>query len=151
MISFFLQILNNFLVENFCVLLKIFLVQPSFVFPKHFLSIFSCDEQLKKRHCHSVHPCVDVFVRSYLFFLVSRMFQGSFKGAYRKFQRCFKEFQECCTDVSGKCQGCLKTVLRKMVVECFKEDRRVFQGRFKSVSKKFQGYLRKFPGCINED
>ena len=51
---------------------------------------------------------------------VSRMFQGSFKGVFRKFQECFHE-------VSRLFHGSFKSVSRK------------FQERFKEVSGKFQG------------
>ena len=37
------------------------------------------------------------------------MFQGSFKGVYKKFNRCLK-FQECFKEVSGIFLGCCKKV-----------------------------------------
>ena len=51
-------------------------------------------------------------------FEVSRMFQVSFKGVYRKFQGCFQKVS------------------------------RVFQGSFKSVSRKFQERFKEFSVCI---
>ena len=55
--------------------------------------IFSCDEHLKKWHCHSVRSFVRVSVRpSPFFLLVSLKFLlvlKSFNGVSRKFQGCF--------------------------------------------------------------
>ena len=56
---------------------------------------------------------------------VSRMSQGSFKGIYKKCQRCFKE-------VLRVFQGTFKSVSTK-IEGCFKEVSRMSQGSFKGV------------------
>ena len=106
--------------------------------------IFSCDEQLKKWRCHSLHVCVRVCVCVFVPFFsfsvlgvcmvfqgslkgiwslkeVPRMFQRSFKGVYRKFWGCFQE-------VSRVFQGSFQGISKKFQGG-FKEDWRVFQGR----------------------
>ena len=56
---------------------------------------------------------------------VSRMFQASFKGVYKKFKVCFKKAS-------------------RVVQGGFREMSRVFQKCFKGVSSKIEGCLKRF-------
>ena len=69
-------------------------------------------------------------------FEASRMYHGSIKGVFRKFQECFKE-------VSGKFQGCLINVSRLFKVrgKCIHV---VLKRGFKDIRKKFKR-------CVRED
>ena len=71
------------------------------------------------------------------------MFQDTFKGLSRKFNKCFME-------VLGKLQRCFKKGSRvfhlrlKGVLSSFKGVSRVFERSLKGVSGKFQWCFRKF-------
>ena len=137
-----------------------------FFFFGHPVSIFSCDEELKKWRCHSVCSSFRSSFCPSLFFLLvslefllvlngfngaSRLFKGylkfkgSFKDVSRKFQGCVKEvlrvFTENVKDASRKFKGCFKEVSR-VVQGIFREISRVFQWSFKGVSTKTEGFSK---------
>ena len=69
-------------------------------------------------------------------FEVSRVFQRSFKGVYRKFQGCFKE-------VSKVFQGSFKNVSRK-----FPGNFKGVQKHFKGISSKIEGHFQRYKGGL---
>ena len=92
--------------------------------------IFSCDEQLKKWHCHSV--CSFIHLSSHPFFrlMSNNGVSRKFKGWYKKYYKAdWRVFWGCINSISLKFKGFFKSV--SMVVqssfgvlhECLKETR----------------------------
>ena len=71
------------------------------------------------------------------------MFQGSFNGVLRKFQKHFREFTWMFFKPKEprKFQRCFEEISR-MFQGCFKDVSRMFQGSFNGVLRKFQGRFR---------
>ena len=97
-------------------------------------NIFSCDEELRKWHCHLLRLFICLFVRSQGFFLSSHFLSlESFQWCSRNCIRCFIEVHGCFKSFKGRR---FKQVTR-LIHMCFKSKVLIFSTLYSIILAKY--------------